>query len=323
MKTHFAPTTAFIGVDVASKELVINLYGQDKTLALPNTRASISKWLATLPDNVVIAAEATGSYHELLLTLAHARGLGCYLLNPKDVRHYAHGVGQRSKTDHVDAQLIARYLAKEHEHLHLWEPSSAASRLLARLLGRRAKLVAYKSAMKKSLGDLPELRTELKAVLEKIDRLIRHIEARIPAALAELPEGKAQSERLRQIPGVGPLTAAMLTNVFSRVPFTRVDAVVAFAGMDPRANDSGAKRGRRRLSKRGPSELRRLLYNAAMAASKSALWKPFYERERQKGLPTTAALNVLARRLLRLAFTLFRTQSDFDPNVVKNTCAQP
>ena len=113
--------------------------------------------------------------------------------------------------------------------------------------------------------------------------------------------------------GIGLLNAAMLTNLFLRVPFAKSDAVVALAGLDPRANDSGLKRVKRRLSKRGPAELRRLLYNAAMAARKSPVWLPFYERQRAKGLPKTACLVVLARKLLRLAFSLFEHQTDFDP----------
>ncbi|MCA9421766.1 MAG: transposase [Nitrospira sp.] len=49
---------------------------------------------------------------------------------------------------------------------------------------------------------------------------------------------------------------------------------------DPRANYSGRKTGRRRLSKRGPAELRWLLYNASMSAIKTTVWKPFYEHYR-------------------------------------------
>ena len=53
-----------------------------------------------------------------------------------------------------------------------------------------------------------------------------------------------------------------LTNTLERVPFRNADAFVTFTGFDPRANDSGNKIGRRRLSKRRPAELHRLLFNA-------------------------------------------------------------
>ena len=71
--------------------------------------------------------EATGCYHELLATLAQRLGLVVYVLNPKDVFHYAKGTGQRGKTDRVDAALIARYVAKEHTELHAWRPAFPCS----------------------------------------------------------------------------------------------------------------------------------------------------------------------------------------------------
>ncbi|MEP7156025.1 MAG: hypothetical protein ABI905_09640 [Betaproteobacteria bacterium] len=74
----------------------------------------------------------------------------------------------------------------------------------------------------------------------------------------------------------------------------------------------------------GPAELRRLLYNAAMSAARTAVWKPLYQRELAKGLSTTAALNILARKLLRIAFSLFKHATNFDPAIIlKNTCAKP
>ena len=122
---------------------------------------------------------------------------------------------------------------------------------------------------------------------------------------------------MRSIPGIGLLTSAALLNVFERVPSARADAVVAYSGLDPRPCDSGQKRGKRRLSKRGPAELRRLLFNAAMSAAKTRTWKPYYLRERAKGLPSTAALVALARRLLRVAFALFKNQQSFNPDMAK------
>jgi transposase len=113
------------------------------------------------------------------------------------------------------------------------------------------------------------------------------------------------------------LCGAALVNLFSRLPGVRADAVVAFTGLDPRPCDSGKKRGTRRLSKRGPAELRRLLFNAAMSAARTRTWRPFYERERAKGLVSTAALVCLARRLLRTAFALFHSQTPFNPDRLK------
>ena len=92
-----------------------------------------------------------------------------------------------------------------------------------------------------------------------------------------------------------------LTNTFERVPFRKADAFVAFIGFDPRANDSGHKAGRWRLSKRGPAELRRLLFNAAMSAIQTTVWKPIYEHYRTQGWSTTASSVIIARKIARAA----------------------
>src|SRR6267143_2150126 len=72
-------------------------------------------------------------------------------------------------------------------------------------------------------------------------------------------------------------------------------------------------RGKRRLSKRGPAELRRLLYVAAMSAKKKQAWKPLFEHYRAKGLSSTAALVIMARRIARTAWSLYTYKTDFDP----------
>ena len=104
-----------------------------------------------------------------------------------------------------------------------------------------------------------------------------------------------------------------LTNTLERVSFGKADAFVAFTGLDPRANDSGRKAGRRRLSKRGPAELRRLLFNAAMSAIKTKVWKPLYEHDRTQGWSTTASLVIIARKIARAAWSLHHYRTTFNP----------
>ncbi|MFZ6747313.1 IS110 family transposase, partial [Undibacterium sp. JH2W] len=74
--------------------------------AVANELAALKKFLKQLPPGSSIAMEATGAYHRVLADLAFQMGLHVYVLNPKDTRHYAKGVGARAKTDNVDAMLI-------------------------------------------------------------------------------------------------------------------------------------------------------------------------------------------------------------------------
>ena len=127
------------------------------------------------------------------------------------------------------------------------------------------------------------------------------------------PDRKQNFSRLCTISGVGPVVGTALVNTLERVPVKSADAFVAFTGLDPRPDDSGQHRGKRRLSKRGPAELRRLLYLAAMSAIKTKTWRPLYEHYRAKGLSSTATLVILARRIARTAWSIYTYKTEFDP----------
>jgi transposase len=118
---------------------------------------------------------------------------------------------------------------------------------------------------------------------------------------------------LQSIVGVGPLVAAQLAQALTRLPWERCEAFIAHTGLDPRPRDSGEHRGRRRITKHGPPMLRHLLFMAAMSASKTSLWKPIYAALRQRGLASTQALVVLARRIARIAFAMFHSGQPFNP----------
>ena len=90
-----------------------------------------------------------------------------------------------------------------------------------------------------------------------------------------------------------------VTNMLECVPFRKADVFVAFIGLDSQANDSGQKARRHRLSERGLAEWCRLLFSAAMAGSKTTVWKPDCESYRRQSWSTTGSLVILARKIAR------------------------
>jgi transposase len=300
-------------VDVASAHLDIAQHGSASVQRVNNDAGSINRWLRGVRPGALLALESTGRYHLTLARLAHAHGVRVYVLNPRDVKHYARGVGQRGKTDRLDAQLLARFIAHEHAELHAWQPPTPEVQRLDELLHHRATVMRHKTALRQSLGQAPGMAKLLASLMQPMDKALQQLERQIRAAVMTVPGGPQAFKCMTSVPGLGLLNAAALLRLFSRLQSCGADSVIAFTGLDPRPMDSGNKRGVRRLSKRGPAPLRCLLYNAAMSASRTATWRAVYERELAKGLPRTAALIVLARKLVRVAFSLFKTQSLFDP----------
>ena len=307
----------FIGIDVAKNELVIS--SDQGLIKIANTLEAIDTWLTKLPSDSLIGLEATGCYHQLLTDRAVLAGLVVYVLNPRDTRHYALGLGRRSKTDRVDAEMIRRLVAAEHSNLRPYQPATQVQRQLALLQRRRACVVKHRQALQKTLRGVDELETSLGEALTALDELLDTIDHKLHELLVSQTTLMADVRRLESIPGIGRQTSTQLAVLFSRVPLKRSDAAVAFIGLDPRACDSGQKRGRRRLSKRGPSELRRLLYNCAKAAAKTTVWKPYYASLRAREFSTTQSLVILARKLLRVAFSLWQ-QADTNFNKQKIGC---
>jgi transposase len=303
-----------IGADVDSRFIVVACASQSfAPYRIANERAAILRFLRRFPAGSRIAMESTAGYHELLAHLAHAAQFRVFVINARNLRRYAQGVGQRGKTDRVDAQVIARYVANEHVHLHDYVPLNKAQRELACLLKRRGKLVTMRQTLNQSMRGVPGVSRELKHLKTDLDRLITHLESLIKTTLRQLPEAHRAAEKIETIPGYGELTSAFLGHILTRLPYGSSDAAVAYSGLDPRPNDSGGKTGRRRLSKQGPGQLRQLLYLCAMTAIRTAYWRPYYLAQRAKGLSATAAIVTVARKMLRVAFAVAKHNTDFNP----------
>ena len=303
-----------LGADVDSRFIVIACAAHSfAPQRIANERRAILAWLCGLPSGSRLGMEATGGYHELLADLAHKAGLQVFVINPRDLRRYAQGVGRRGKTDRLDAEVIARYVAKEHAELHAYIVPTKHQRALSRLMARRAKLVEIRGALNQSLRGVSALQHETKQLTARLDRVIAHIELLMQRALQQLPAAHQAATQIASIPGFGTLSSTCLGHSFTRLPYTNSDAVVAYTGFDPRPEDSGQKHGRRRLSKRGPSEQRRLLFNCARSAAQMKVWRPYYEAQLAKGLSATAAAVILARKMVRVAFAVYKQNQPFDP----------
>lgn len=305
------------GGDCSKDWVVLACEGRDEVAKVANRAGPLRQWLRSLPGPIALAVESTGRYHVVLANAAHRLGHRVYVLDPCRVRHYARSTAFRGKTDPIDARIIARFLAREQDHLHPYNPPTAQQRRIDSLLRRRARLVVMRQQLNALAATLNGHKAALRGTLDSLDRLIRDIERSADALAHRDAQTAMRCDRLRTIAGIGIMTSIALSNLFDRVTFETADKVVAFIGLDPRPDDSGDHQGKRHITKRGSAELRRLLHNAAMAAARTALWRPYYERSRKRGLATTEALCELARRLLRVAWAIDRHQLDFDPARVR------
>lgn len=308
-----------VGVDVSKNTLDLYELATDRSSVIANATASIEQWLDRWLGPIRLAIEPTNSYHLAIAHAAQARGHQVYLVDPYRLSHYRAGIGQRVKADCQDAKLLARYLQHEAAELRLWKPLQPGPQQFWRLLRRRATLVQTVTRMQQSLTDLGSLQADVDALIKQCRTTIKKIDQAL-LAQAKVLGWAAQVRRCQGIPGVGPLTALAMVATYQRAQFRNDDAFIAFMGMDVRIRESGQYRGRRKLTKKGEPELRRLLFNAAMQGRRNPHWQPYYLALRERGLSSTAALIALGRKIARLCFVLLKKDADFDPDLRSGGC---
>lgn len=319
MAHHVAPILC--GVDVSLATLDIAQTDQP-VQQIPNTPEAIKSWLESLPVRTHIAVEATGRYHEQLLIQAMEAGHEVFVINGKQLSHYREAVGPRAKTDPGDARLLLRYLTHEQAELRPAKALNGKEKRIWSLLQRRATLVKARSQLTLSLRGDPETEGLSHELVANLNRAIAQVE-KIMIRLARELGWQDLIKRCQTIPGVGELSALALVTCFHRGDFKRSDQWIAYLGLDVRVRDSGRSRGRRKLSKRGNPEVRRLLFNGAMSAVKMPCIRPRYEAYRSRGLSSTAALVTMSRKLARIAFAILTRGGVYDANMPGWACSSP
>lgn len=297
------------GIDIASGEFVA--YNEDWGFVIcANQRRAIQALLKKLPEGAVVAVEATGGYGKLLADSAVEKGFTVYMLQPVRVRRFRQAGPERSKTDKIDAKEIHGYVRAFSEKLHPYRPLPEFEASLRRLFRVRDGLMGKIASIRvllSSLGESPKtVEAILKSLVAKTDALLEEIERMLATA--------EDAKVLRSIVGVGACTTAAVLPILRTVPFKGKSALAKYVGLDLVANESGKFKGRRRISKQGDKRIRKALYTAAMSASRSKAWKPYYTWLVEfKKLKKIAALVALARKILYTAYGVYRTQKAFVP----------
>lgn len=296
-----------LGIDAAKDQLMICNWNTQKFIDLRNEPPAIEAWLKSLTGIVRIAIESTSNYHRAVVEAAVALGHEVYLINPRQLTHYRQAVNVRNKTDPQDAWLLARYLEHEAAQLRRFEPQDRQALRLWALLNRRATVVSSRQQMQQSFA---EINFSVKALISGFNQLLQRLDRQIQGLIRALGWWH-DYEICCSVPGIGPCNAAALVVTYHRGAFASSDAFVAFIGLDIRLRESGRFRGKSKLTKRGSSELRRLLYCASHAARSHQRFADYYQKQLDKGLSKIAARVALSRKLARITFALMSKQEVF------------
>ena len=317
-----------LGIDVSKLKFnacLLRHGGKLRHKSFPNTPAGFSQlsdWLEGLGAGRAHACmEATGTYYEALASYLHERGHAVSVVNPASVRDYARSRLSRTKTDRVDASLIAGFCAERRPPA--WRPPAPELRELQALVRRLDSLREMRTMEENRLSSgvrVAAVRASLEDSIAHLSEQIRKTEALIADHIGRHPGLRRQRELLDTIPGIGAATAAVLLGEMPDLKeYRSARAVAALAGLVPRERQSGSSvRGRVRLSKIGNSRLRKALYFPAVTALRcSPFFRQWAAGLRQRGKSKMAVIGAAMRKLIHLAYGVLKTGKPFDPEWAK------
>ena len=287
---------AWIGIDVAKATLAVWVRPLGLSFEVGNDAAGHRDLIDRLRQWPVerVVLEATGGYERGVLAALHAAKVPAERVAPHRVRGFATALGQRAKTDPIDAAVLAHF-AEAMPAAPVRVLTSEQLQLQS-LVQRREQLVGLRDDERRRQHQASDAfaRASLQRVIATLQREI----ARLDQALAKAARAMPNTTRLRAVPGIGPVTAATLQACLPELGQLDRRQISALVGIAPFNADSGQKAGKRQISG-GRARVRRVLYMAAWSAIRcQAHLKARYNALRERGKPAKVALVACMRSLL-------------------------
>ncbi len=305
---------AIVGIDVSRDWLDIHCLPEGKRMRLRNTDDG-HRELVTLARErtALVCFEATGGQEWRLWATLNDADVATRQLPPAQIKAFAASCGTRAKTDRIDAELIARFMA--------FRPEAGRSlpheklRLLRALTSKRGQLVEARKrflAQVKAHGKLgtADLFAEMDGALDELlNRQINALEKKIEETIAADDTLAETACFLRSVPGIGPVASTMLIAEMPELGQISGEQTAALTGLAPIAHDSGALRGKRAIGG-GRRSLWHVLFQAALMATShhNPVPKTFADRLSNAGKPHKVIIIAVARKLVTIANALCRAR---------------
>lgn len=306
------PFTSFIGIDIALKTWDVHRSDQGSSWRSATDAEALRNLLNRLADvrgHALIVLEATGGLERPLAAALMDAGHHVAIVNPRQVRDFAHALGRRAKTDRLDAQVLALFGEKIAPRPAV-RTSDQAAELEALVLRRRqlVELRAGESTRKKQTFSTTAQKL-IDKLLTLLSKQIDELEAAIARLIQSDDDWKRKADLVDSAPGVGATTAATLVAELPEIGALNRQEIASLAGVAPHPDDSGQHTGVRKIAG-GRRSVRSTLYMATLAALRcNPTIKRFYQRLRAHGKAFKVAMVAAMRKLLTILNTLVKTNT--------------
>lgn len=317
-----------LGIDISKAKFDVALLRDDGKLrhkVFPNTLAGyqqLSVWLSKHSALSIHACmEATGTYGEALAAYLHQAGQIISVVNPAVIKAFASTELSRTKTDKLDASLIARYCQK-HQPPAWTPPPPEISELQALVRRLEALLEMLQQERNRLAGGISSasVKESVEQHIDYLNEQITHTQSLIKNHMDGNPTLRQRRDLLTSIPGIGETTAAkFLAEIVEINHYQSARQVAAFAGLVPKHKESGSSvRGRPKLCKVGTARLRKALYFPAIVATQhNPIIKALSARLRERGKCRMVIIGAAMRKLIHIAYGVLKSGKPFDPDYGK------
>jgi transposase len=302
-----AMDSIIVGIDVAKDRLDVAVRPSGELFIVERNAGGLqllAERLKPLAPHLV-ALEATGGFETVVAAALAAASLPVVIVNPAQVRAFAKAVGQRAKTDPIDAAVIAHFAqATKPEPRPL---PDEATRLLADLVARRRQIidmiVAERQREKRATA---RLKKSIARLVKALEKELTSVDIDVDDAVRGSPAWRDKEDLLSSVPGIGPIIARTLIAELPELGTLDRKQIAALAGLAPFTRQSGQWRGRSFIGG-GRTAVRTALFMGAMVARRhNPVLKAFFGRLVAAGKPRMVALIAVARKLLTILNAILR-----------------
>jgi transposase len=299
-----------VGIDVSKDRLDVAVRPSGEVFAVERTPAGLEQLTLRLGalSPTVVALEASGGFETVVTAAVAAARFPVVVVNPAQIRAFAKALGQRAKTDPIDAAVIAHFAEATRP-----EPRplpDEATQLLADLVARRRQILemAVAERQRQKRVTVPHLRKSIVRLLRALERELASVDTDINDTVRGSPAWREKEDLLASVPGVGPTIARTLIAELPELGQLSRRQVAALAGLAPFTRQSGQWRGRSFIAG-GRTAVRTALFMGAMVAKRhNPILKAFFDRLVAAGKPKMVALIAVARKLLTMLNAILRNR---------------
>lgn len=297
-----------VGIDVSKDRLDVAIRPGGEIFAVERNAAGLDRLIERLQQvsPQLVALEATGGFETVAAASLAAAGLPVVVVNPAQIRSFAKAIGQRAKTDPIDAAVIAHFAEATKPRPR--PLPDEATRLLAELVGRRRQIVEMMAAegqRERRLTD-KRLRKSIARLRRVLDKELAELDSEIDSFVRGSPVWREKEDLLASVPGIGPIIARTLIAELPELGTLGRKQIAALVGLAPFTRQSGQWKGRSFIGG-GRASVRTALFIGALVAMRhNPVMKAFFDRLIAAGKPKMVAIIAVARKLLTILNAIVR-----------------